>query len=38
MADDLRHWLERLDLGKYADLFYENEVGLRHLPRITDGI
>jgi len=32
MADDLREWLESLDLGKYADLFSENEVGLRDLP------
>lgn len=37
MADDLRQWLDSLDLGKYADLFAENEVGLRDLPHITEG-
>jgi class 3 adenylate cyclase len=37
MADELRHWLESLDLGKYADLFAENEVGLGDLPHITEG-
>jgi len=36
MADDIRRWLEDLGLGKYGDLFAENEVGLRDLPGITD--
>jgi class 3 adenylate cyclase/tetratricopeptide (TPR) repeat protein len=36
MADRLKDWLERLDLGRYADIFAENEVGLRDLPHITE--
>ncbi|XWN32960.1 MAG: adenylate/guanylate cyclase domain-containing protein [Devosia sp.] len=36
MAHDIRQWLESLDLGKYADLFAENEVGLFDLPHITE--
>ena len=36
MADRLKDWLEGLDLGRYADLFAENEVGLRDLPYITE--
>jgi class 3 adenylate cyclase/tetratricopeptide (TPR) repeat protein len=35
MVDDIRRWLEDLGLGKYGDLFAENEVGLRDLPGIT---
>ena len=36
MAGDIKRWLEDLDLAKYADVFIENEVGLRDLPHITD--
>ena len=36
MAHNLKDWLERLDLGKYVDLFAKNEVGLRDLPYIND--
>ena len=36
MAHNLKAWLERLDLGNYADLFATNEIGLRDLPYIDD--
>ena len=37
MADDIKRWLEDLELVKYVDVFIDNEVGLRDLPHITDG-
>lgn len=36
MADDMRQWLEALGLGRYGDVFAENEVGLTALPHITE--
>ncbi len=36
MANDIAQWLEELDLGKYAELFAENEIDLAALPHITD--
>jgi len=36
MTGTVERWLEDLDLGKYADVFTENEVGLRDLPHLTD--
>ena len=36
MADDIKHWLNGLDLAKYADVFAGNEVGLRDLPALDD--
>ncbi len=36
MAEDLRQWLERLELAKYADLLVENEVALLDLPHLTE--
>lgn len=36
MVDDIRHWLEELGLGKYGDVFVENEISVRDLPAITD--
>ncbi len=34
MADDIRHWLEVLGLGKYGDVFAENEIDFETLPRL----
>ena len=34
MADDAQQWLEELGLGKYGDVFVENEIDIdaaRHL-------
>jgi class 3 adenylate cyclase/tetratricopeptide (TPR) repeat protein len=36
MADDLARWLEKLDLGKYAEILAEHEVSLRDLPHLTE--
>src|SRR6516164_5475732 len=36
MADDLRRWLEKLDLGKYAEILAEHEVSVRDLPHLTE--
>jgi len=36
MSGAVTRWLEELDLGKYADVFIDNEVGLRDLPHLTD--
>lgn len=36
MDDDIRHWLGRLELGKYAQLFIDNDIDLAALPHITD--
>ena len=36
MNDDVRKWLERLGLAKYAEVFIENDVDLSALPHITD--
>ena len=32
MRVDIREWLAPLDLGKYAETFVENEIGIRDLP------
>ena len=34
MARDVGEWLEGLGLGKYADVFAENEVDLSALPHL----
>ncbi len=36
MADDVRQWLEDLDLAKYAEVFAEAEINLRDLGGITN--
>jgi class 3 adenylate cyclase/tetratricopeptide (TPR) repeat protein len=36
MADDLARWLEKLDLGKYAEILAKHEVSLRDLPHLTE--
>ena len=36
MADDLARWLERLGLGKYAEILAEHEVSVRDLPHLTE--
>ncbi|TDJ65144.1 MAG: hypothetical protein E2O36_00595, partial [Proteobacteria bacterium] len=36
MANDIRQWLEELGLGKYGDVFVENEISVQALPHITD--
>jgi len=36
MADDIRQWLEELELGKYAEVFVENEITLREACDLSD--
>jgi len=36
MADDLARWLEKLDLGKYAEILAHHEVTMRDLPHLTE--
>jgi class 3 adenylate cyclase/tetratricopeptide (TPR) repeat protein len=36
MSNDLAKWLEALGLGKYVDVFVENDVDLRTLPELTE--
>ena len=36
MADDLARWLEKLNLGKYAEILAEHEVSLRDLSHLTE--
>jgi class 3 adenylate cyclase/tetratricopeptide (TPR) repeat protein len=36
MAQAIAKWLERLDLGKYATVFAENDIDLRTLRHLTD--
>jgi class 3 adenylate cyclase/tetratricopeptide (TPR) repeat protein len=36
MADDLRRWLDKLDLGRYAEILAEHEVSVRDLPHLTE--
>jgi hypothetical protein len=33
---DITTWLERLDLGKYADVFAEHEIDFKVLPQLTE--
>ena len=33
---DIRQWLEQHGLGKYAEVFEENEIGVAHLHLLTD--
>ena len=33
---DIRQWLEELGLGKYADAFEENDIGVDVLDDVTD--
>ncbi len=35
MADDIASWLEELGLGKYANMFAENEITVDALPHLT---
>jgi class 3 adenylate cyclase/predicted ATPase len=34
--DDLRSWLERLDLGQYAQIFHDNDIDIQVLPLLSD--
>ena len=36
MAIEMHKWLESLGLGRYADVFAENEIGLSTLPHVTE--
>jgi class 3 adenylate cyclase/predicted ATPase len=36
MARDISEWLEDLGLGKYAEVFAENEIDLAALPHVTE--
>ena len=36
MESDLNNWLEKLGLGKYADVFAENDVDFEVLPELTE--
>ena len=36
MARDISEWLEDLGLGRYADVFAENEIDLDALPHVTE--
>ena len=36
MADDIRQWLDELGLGKYGDVFVDNEISLQALPHISE--
>ncbi len=36
MANSIKQWLEDLDLGKYTELFSENDIDLATLPHITE--
>ena len=36
MPDDIKAWLEELELGKYAEVFAENEIDFRSLPRLSE--
>ena len=36
MAEDVKKWLEGFDLGKYAEVFAENEIDFVALPRLTE--
>ena len=36
MSDDVKAWLEGLDLGKYHAVFAENEITLRELPDLEE--
>ncbi|MEX0280478.1 MAG: AAA family ATPase [Arenibacterium sp.] len=37
MDRDIAHWLNSIGLGKYADLFIENDIDLSALPYISEG-
>lgn len=36
MADELARWLDKLDLGKYAEVLAKHEVSARDLPHLTE--
>jgi class 3 adenylate cyclase len=36
MVDGIDHWLETLELGRYAQAFIDNEIGVRDLPILTE--
>ena len=33
---DLQHWLEKIGLAQYADLFAENDIDWEILPELTE--
>ncbi len=37
MAGDISEWLENLGLGKYVEVFDENEIDLNVLPHLSEG-
>ena len=37
MTDSIAKWLETLELGRYAEAFIDNEIGVRDLAFITEG-
>jgi class 3 adenylate cyclase/tetratricopeptide (TPR) repeat protein len=37
MSEDIAKWLEAFGLGKYVEVFVENDVDLRTLPVLTEG-
>ena len=36
MDDEVKSWLEKLGLGKYADIFSKNEIDFQALPRLSE--
>ena len=36
MSDDVKNWLEKFDLGKYTEVFADNEIDFRALPRLSE--
>ena len=36
MSGDIEQWLEALGLGRYAEAFADNEIGLDALPHLTE--
>ncbi len=37
MSEDVKSWLEKFALGKYAQVFADNEIDFLALPRLTEG-
>ena len=36
MSDDVKSWLVKHSLGKYAEVFAKNEIDFRALPRLSE--
>ena len=36
MANNIRQWLEKIGLGKYGDVFVENEITQHEINDLTD--